>query len=67
MLAGTRQPHPLAGRALVNLSLIAQIAGDAKAGRELAERGTKLLAPYRRWYEPEYAQGRTMAISRLIR
>ena len=60
MLTGTRQPHPLAGRALINLSLIAQIAGDAKAGRELAERGTKLLAPYRRWYEPEYAQGRTM-------
>ena len=60
MLAGTRQPHPLAGRALVNLSLIAQIAGDPMSGRELAERGTKLLAPYRRWYEPEYAQGRTM-------
>lgn len=57
---GTTLPHPLAGRALVQLALVEQMSDDYRTAARHAERGTALLAPFRDRYAQFYAHGRTL-------
>ncbi|HEU0043260.1 CHAT domain-containing protein [Sphingomonas sp.] len=57
---GTQHPHPLAGRALVMLAAVEQMADDYPLATERVTAGLALLAPFADHYRPAIAQGRTL-------